>query len=58
MKELYISPELEILCFLPVEGIATEPEWARGVGTDEGLSTGENLPGDYNDTDIEGIPPL
>ena len=23
MKELYISPELEILCFAPVENIAT-----------------------------------
>ena len=50
MKELYISPELEILCFLPMEGIATEPEWARGVGNlDEGLSTGESRPDDYNE---------
>lgn len=49
MKELYISPELEILCFLPVEGIATvaEPTLPK-AGVDEGLSTGESKPGDFD----------
>lgn len=25
MKNTYISPKLNILCFVPVEGLATEP---------------------------------
>ena len=55
MKELYISPELEILCFLPNQSIARENwgGWAveRDAGTHPDLSTGEG--NDY--TDNEGI---
>ena len=46
MKELYISPELEILCFLPAQGIAT----ATWQSVDDGLSTVESKPGDYDET--------
>lgn len=49
MKELYISPELEILCFLPVEGIASAT-WANQRAIDDGLSTNESRPGDYDET--------
>ena len=45
MKELYISPELEILSFLPVEGIATFGQTGRAV--DNGLSNEESRPGDF-----------
>ena len=38
MKELYISPELEILCFAPVQGIANS--WTPYALTEHGgLST-------------------
>lgn len=47
MKELYISPELEILSFLPFEGIASAT-WQSSV--DDNLSTGESRPGDYDET--------
>ena len=50
MKELYISPELEILCFLPMEGIATVAEPTLPNALDNGLSTGESRPGDYDET--------
>jgi len=50
MKELYISPELEILCFLPMEGIATVAEPTLPNARDNGLSTGESRPGDYDET--------
>ena len=50
MKELYISPELEILCFLPVEGIANEATWQNQRAIDDGLSTSESRPGDYDET--------
>ena len=49
MKELYISPELEILCFLPVEGIANEATWQNQRAIDDGLSTSESRPGDYDE---------
>ena len=58
MKELYIAPELEILCFAPVEGIAAS-EFARtyGVrGASNPWSTQENLPGDFDDV-IDGEMP-
>ena len=45
MKELYISPELEILSFLPVEGIATT--FGQQRATDNGLSNEESRPGDF-----------
>ena len=48
MKELYISPELEILSFLPFEGIATT-FGQTGRSVDDGLSTEEIRPGDFND---------
>ena len=47
MKELYISPELEILRFRPFEGIASTFGQNRSV--DDGLSTEETRPGDYNE---------
>ena len=49
MKELYISPELEILSFLPTQGIAAT--WGmRSTGHDDGVSTGEIDPSyDYRD---------
>ena len=49
MKELYISPELEILCFLPQEGIATEQFGQQLRNTDDGFRYSESLPGDYNE---------
>ena len=49
MKELYISPELEILCFLPAQGIASAT-WQNQRAIDDGLSTGESFPGDYDET--------
>lgn len=51
MKELYISPELEILTFLPVKGIAASwGTWANNNDNlvDSGLSTGEGK-GDYDE---------
>ena len=48
MKELYISPELEILSFLPFEGIATT-FGQTGRSVDDSLSTEEIRPGDFND---------
>ncbi len=49
MKELYISPDLEILCFLPFEGIATTTEtFGQTRNVDDGLSTEESRPGDWN----------
>ena len=57
MKELYISPELEILCFLPMQGIATVTPYdlpsANGKSVDNGLSTGEDFDSDYNEG-VEG----
>ena len=49
MKELYISPELEILCFMPCEGIVTEFDLKLKSGNiDDGLSYGETTkPDDY-----------
>jgi len=49
MKELYISPELEILCFLPFEGIASNTFGQTGRSISDGLSTEETRPGDFND---------
>jgi len=46
MKELYISPELEILRFLPMERIATDPDWVTDIE-----STSESLPGDHDHYD-------
>lgn len=51
MKELYISPELEILTFLPVKGIAASwGTWANEKDdlVDNGLSTGEGK--DYDES--------
>ena len=52
MKELYIAPELEILCFAPVEGIAAD-DFVKTYGIsrngDDPWSTGENATGDWDD---------
>ena len=45
MKELYISPELEILHFMPMAAIATFGQTGRAV--DNGLSNEETRPGDF-----------
>ena len=51
MKELYISPELEILCFLPMEGIATTfGQQKSRAQLDDGLSNEESRPGDFDVT--------
>ena len=47
MKELYISPELEILSFLPIEGIATTEKFGQQRAIDNGLSNEESRPGDF-----------
>ena len=49
MKELYISPELEILRFLPALSIATDTFGQKSRAVDDGLSTEETQPGDFND---------
>ena len=49
MKELYISPELEILCFLPMEGIASNPVWQQTRGANSGLSYGDHLDTDQDE---------
>lgn len=36
MKELYISPELEVLCFAPVERLAKTVSMRDLTGYDEG----------------------
>lgn len=50
MKELYISPDLKVLCFLPVEGIASGwGGWAAQKDQiDDNLSVGD-VPG-YDET--------
>ena len=48
MKELYISPELEILCFLPAQGIASTFGQQSRAQLDNGLSNEESRPGDFN----------
>lgn len=48
MKELYVSPEVEITCFAPVEGIALSNE--PKLTSEEG-SPVFNLPGD-NEAEI------
>ena len=47
MKETYIAPEVELLCFEPVENIATEFSlWSNG----NGLTPGQ----DGSNTEVEG----
>ena len=53
MKELYTSPELEILCFAPMQGIAAD--WPQTFdrpqgGTSNDVSTEESRPGDHDVT--------
>ena len=53
MKELYTSPELEILCFAPMQGIATD--WPQTFdltqrGTSDNVSIEESRPGDHDVT--------
>ncbi len=60
MKELYISPELEILCFAPAEALMSVYGNSYNVyggakaTTDAGMSTGDELPGDVIETQPEG----
>ena len=46
MKKLYISPELEIWCFIPMENMANGIDWYNGdlVDPDEG-SADATVPG-------------
>lgn len=56
MKELYISPELEILCFAPVENLASVTIPTFEGGNSGGVSTGEvTNDHDYTITPSEGI---
>lgn len=38
MKELYVSPEVEVTCFAPVEGIASDWEHSVSLTGDTGSS--------------------
>ena len=49
MKKTYEKAELEILCFLPAQGIANEATWQNQRAIDDGLSTSESRPGDYDE---------
>lgn len=51
MKEFYIAPEVEVLCFAPVEELANEFWSTWSAGGDNG--TGK-LPGHASDETIEG----
>lgn len=41
MKELYIAPEVEVLCFAPMEKLATDIDFGDLIGG----GTGSTLPG-------------
>ena len=41
MKELYIAPEVEVLCFAPVENLATDIDFGDLIGG----GGGSTLPG-------------
>ena len=43
MKERYIAPEVEVLCFAPVENLATDIDFGDLIGG--GGGTGSTLPG-------------
>lgn len=53
MKELYISPELEILCFAPIENLASVTIPTFEGGNSGGVSTGE-VGGDHDSTFTPG----
>ena len=42
MKELYIAPEVEVLCFAPMEKLATDIDFGDLIG---GGGSGSTLPG-------------
>lgn len=48
MKELYISPQLEVLRFIPAKGIATDTFGQKNGSLDNQLSIEESRPGDFN----------
>lgn len=48
MKELYISPQLEVLRFVPAQGIATDAFGQKNRSVDNQLSIEESRPGDFN----------
>ena len=62
MKELYISPELEILCFEAMEQLAnvwgnTHSQYGNSLrASSEGLSTENSLPGDIVDDNVDMDP--
>ena len=63
MKELYISPELEILCFAPVEALmdigglyGVYGDSARSTNSDGVISSTDEVPGDVTMPE-ESLPP-
>ena len=43
MKELYIAPEVEILCFMPVETLADNWGWSTWGARSGEEDTGESI---------------
>ena len=43
MKELYIAPEVEILCFMPVETLADNWGWSTWDARSGAEDTGESI---------------
>ena len=52
MKELYIAPELELLCFAPAEELMSVYGESYNVygGARSGLNTGDEMSGDVVET--------
>ena len=55
MKELYISPELNVLCFAPVERLANSDPYGiqLAINLDEGGLRDETSPGDDGDFSLD-----
>lgn len=54
MKEPYISPEVEILCFAPVEAVAAD-DWSWNTwGLTRDSNGSGKLPGNASDEIVEG----
>lgn len=56
MKELYIAPEVEVLCFAPVENLATDIDFGDLIGGGSGGGSGSQLPGVDKDSGDVIIP--
>lgn len=60
MKEIYIAPEVEVLCFAPVEALANEfwNTWSmsgeNGTGKLPGNASEEYIEGEGSDSELEG----